>query len=69
MHTEKETQKGKMKNPKFKNSKIQKFKMLNLIIELFKNQKVQISKRCENVKFNNRIIQKLKIQIYKRCEI
>ena len=43
---EKETQKGKMKNPK--------------------DQK---SKRCENVKSNNRNIQKSKVQICKRCEI
>ena len=33
--------------------------MLNPIIELFKNRKVQISKRCENVKSKDRIIQKM----------
>ena len=46
------------------NTRIQKFKnpkdvkMSNPIIELFKNRKFQISKRCENLKSNNRIIQK-----------
>ena len=33
-----------------------------------KNPKVQKSERCENVKSNNRIIQKSKVQICKRCE-
>ena len=48
------------------NTRIQKFKnpkdvkMYNPIIDFFKNRKIQISKRCENVKFNNRIIQKSK---------
>ena len=65
--TEKETQKGKMKNRKVPKSN--DVKMSNPIIELFKNRKVQISKRCENVKCNNRIIQKSKVQICKRCEI
>ena len=40
MITEKETQKGKYKNPK-----------------------VQLCKRCEIVKSNNRIIQKSKVEI------
>ena len=41
----------------------------------YKNPKVQISKRCEIVKSNNRIIKKIgkfknkKVQICKRCEI
>ena len=43
----------KLKNPK-------DVKKSNPIIELFKNQKVQICKRCEIVQSNNRIIQKSK---------
>ena len=46
-----------MKNPKVQKSK--DVKMCNHIIELFKNRKAQISKRCENVKSNNRIIQRM----------
>ena len=44
--------------------------MSNPIIELFKNRKFQISKRCENLKSNNmQNYSKIqKVQIFKRCE-